>query len=336
MNSSRIKKFALGLIVALPAMLALDVVQFLAVLQLVDAHRAVAHTTGVLREVEGALSGLNSAETATRGYIITGREEYQGIYQSAVSEARAALRRLTQLTAGGARQQERLRRLEPLVASRMDLLKQTFESRRQREFSIEKQRPAEAEGQRLMVGIRKVIDDMKVEEEALLQKRDAAARTSVRKTIFVLTFVAALALWLVALAALLVYRRAAEQRWAGVERRMHTRVLATMPLGVCLTDENGIIFYTNPAEDAMFGYEPYELIGKDVTTLSGYTQGERGQVFDDIGSKVQRGETWMGELTSRRKDGSTFPCFLRVNAVDLPERLYRVFLHEDVTQQKRT
>ena len=55
-----------------------------------------------------------------------------------------------------------------------------------------------------------------------------------------------------------------------------------MTEGVTLSDEQGMICYTNPAEDAMFGYEPGELSGQHVTILNTY-----GHVFETSGDRVR-------------------------------------------------
>jgi len=55
-----------------------------------------------------------------------------------------------------------------------------------------------------------------------------------------------------------------------VEEALKTRarILENMVEGVNVSDKNGIIFFTNPAFDAMFGYERGELIGKHVSILN--------------------------------------------------------------------
>ena len=41
-----------------------------------------------------------------------------------------------------------------------------------------------------------------------------------------------------------------------------------MAEGVAVTDQRGDIIYTNPALDAMFGYEPGELLGRHSNILN--------------------------------------------------------------------
>jgi PAS domain-containing protein len=43
---------------------------------------------------------------------------------------------------------------------------------------------------------------------------------------------------------------------------MHYRVLDMMAEGVTVSDEDGIIQYTNAAEEKMFGYDRGELLGR--------------------------------------------------------------------------
>jgi PAS domain S-box-containing protein len=47
-------------------------------------------------------------------------------------------------------------------------------------------------------------------------------------------------------------------------------ILQAMTEGVSLSTEDGIIVYANPAEEAMFGYGPGELIGCHVSVQNAY------------------------------------------------------------------
>jgi PAS domain S-box-containing protein len=59
--------------------------------------------------------------------------------------------------------------------------------------------------------------------------------------------------------------------------RMQARVLANMSEGVCLADEDGVIVYTNRAEDRIFGYATGELKGQHMGCLM-VESGESGQI----------------------------------------------------------
>src|ERR1700693_4419381 len=74
----------------------------------IKASRWVSHTHEVLAELEATLSAVADAQTATRGYIITGQESFLTPYQTAAPEVRAHLDRLKSLTADNPDQQHRL------------------------------------------------------------------------------------------------------------------------------------------------------------------------------------------------------------------------------------
>ena len=46
------------------------------------------------------------------------------------------------------------------------------------------------------------------------------------------------------------------------------RAFETMQIGLTITDTQGVILYSNPAEAMMHGYEVKELIGQDVRILA--------------------------------------------------------------------
>ena len=53
-----------------------------------------------------------------------------------------------------------------------------------------------------------------------------------------------------------------------------TRGLESMAEGVTVTDADGTIIYANPAFDAMFGYQPGELIGQPIARLNDFSTAE--------------------------------------------------------------
>src|SRR5215218_2827417 len=61
-----------------------------------------------------------------------------------------------------------------------------------------------------------------------------------------------------------VIRETTESRSALEALRMHMRILESMSEGVSVSNEDGVIVYTNAAEDRMFGYAPGELVGQNV------------------------------------------------------------------------
>jgi PAS domain S-box-containing protein len=115
--------------------------------------------------------------------------------------------------------------------------------------------------------------------------------------------------------------------------QLHARVLENMTEGVSLSDESGVIVWTNPAEDRMFGYEPGELLGRHVTEQNAYPPAENERVVREVMDTVRRTGEWRGQWHNRRKDGSTFITEATITAVPRSEQLLWVCVQRDITER---
>lgn len=78
------------------------------------------HTLEVLLETNHVATSVLQVQTATRGYLLTGRETLVEPIRNEYEDARKHLRRAIQLTVDNPSQQERLRRLEATLTAWMD------------------------------------------------------------------------------------------------------------------------------------------------------------------------------------------------------------------------
>lgn len=69
---------------------------------------------------------------------------------------------------------------------------------------------------------------------------------------------------------------------------------------------DGIILYSNPAFEKMFGYEQGEMIGKHVSIVNAPTDASPVEVFLEIEKLIKQTGSWKGEVLNIRKNGSTF------------------------------
>jgi PAS domain S-box-containing protein len=112
------------------------------------------------------------------------------------------------------------------------------------------------------------------------------------------------------------------------------QVLDSMVEGVSVSTAEGIIVYTNPAEDAMFGYAPGELVGRHVTVQNDYPPEENERVVADVIQTLRERSHWEGEFRNRRKDGTVFHTHARITRIDVRGVPYWVCVQEDVTERK--
>src|SRR3990170_348720 len=109
------------------------------------------------------------------------------------------------------------------------------------------------------------------------------------------------------------------------------KAVETMQLGVTITDTDGRILYTNPADAKMHGYAVQELMGQDARV---FAPGAAGKPLNR--EDLMRMTSWRRETTNARKDGSAFPCHLMSDVVrDRDGELVGVVTAcEDITQRQ--
>lgn len=114
-------------------------------------------------------------------------------------------------------------------------------------------------------------------------------------------------------------------------------VIETVIDGIITIDDKGIIETVNPAAARLFGYEPEEVVGKNIKNLmpSPYRQQHDGYI-ERYKSSGEAKIIGIGrEVTGMRKDGSTFPMRLAVSEVFLEDkRIFTGIIHDlsDVKQ----
>lgn len=111
-------------------------------------------------------------------------------------------------------------------------------------------------------------------------------------------------------------------------------VLESMAEGVNVSNDKGVILYTNPAFDAMFGYNQNELIGKHVSELTAYSQEKNTEMYQEINQVLDEQKAWAGEFSNKRKDGTIFYTEARISAVKLRGKRCLISVQNDSTQRR--
>jgi len=129
----------------------------------------VDHTREVIRNTDEIRAYLKDAESAQRGYILTGQEPYLETYEAAVAKLPSALSALQRLTADNSSQQERLHEFEPLLNERIAGMAETVAARQQLGFEAAAKIIATGQGKNLMDHIQQLQQEIEQEEYRLLQ-----------------------------------------------------------------------------------------------------------------------------------------------------------------------
>ena len=115
-------------------------------------------------------------------------------------------------------------------------------------------------------------------------------------------------------------------------------ILDTVPEGMIVIDERGVMQYFSTAAERLFGYEPQEAIGHNVKMLmpSPYREGHDAYL-DRYRRTGERRIIGIGRVVvGMRKDGSTFPMELAVGEMRSADRRYFTGFIRDLTERQKT
>src|ERR1700722_3753916 len=125
-------RLLVGFGVGLSAFLTLSMVSWKSAGQLAETTDWVRHTYEVLAKLQKVNSDVIGVETAVRGFVITGQDDYLAPYHDALRDERDDVQMLGRLTADNPRQQRRLITLEDLISQRLAFSEETLDLQRQR------------------------------------------------------------------------------------------------------------------------------------------------------------------------------------------------------------
>jgi signal transduction histidine kinase len=178
---------------------------------------SMAHTQEVLHGIQELLTLITDAETAQRGFVLTGQEEYLAPYAGARRLYPASLRNLRALISDNPAQLERLDRFQRAADQKLALLGLGPDMRQNAEMlraSIER-----GDGKRLMDQIRAEAGEMMGVERELLARRAAETSDSADFTRAVIVSGFALAIGLILLSYLLLRQESEERARAQAQVR---------------------------------------------------------------------------------------------------------------------
>jgi PAS domain S-box-containing protein len=114
-------------------------------------------------------------------------------------------------------------------------------------------------------------------------------------------------------------------------------VVETAVDGIITIDERGVIDSFNSAAEIVFGYEPEEVIGRNISMLMPEPHSSIHDRY--INNYIRTGHRRIigigREVVGRRKDGSLFPMDLAVSEIRLGERRLFTGIIRDLTERKR-
>jgi len=259
------------LIVASAMVIAIGLLSF----QSSDSRRTAASELNTSREIREAtddlLSLLTDAETAERGYILTGKEMYLDPYKQATSAIPAVLARLNAATPRRSGQAERIAALEPVLAAKLQGLAQTIDVRRSQGMAPAAEIVDSGRGKALMDDIRARCAVIRNLSESRTREFAAIAEQSSRRLTYVSTVGSAILLAFIALSAVTILTGLAQRerlyREAAASAEFLAVTLNSIGDAVIATDAAARITLINPVAQELTGWTEQEALGTAITEV---------------------------------------------------------------------
>jgi len=117
--------------------------------------------------------------------------------------------------------------------------------------------------------------------------------------------------------------------------RLQLTALQAAPVGIVVTDPEGIIEWANPRALELTGYDEGELVGAHTRMLGSGRQG--ADFYRSLWETITDGRPWSGELINRRKGGSEYREAMSITPVIGPRGAIEHFVaaKRDITEQAR-
>ena len=360
-------KIRVGFALALAVLVVIAGMSYFSLVRLHEDRMLVDHTYQVIASLRLVPATFADARAATRGYIITGDEEFLQRLQRALADVDTEMQNLRSLTSDNAVQQRRLDTLEGIIAQRLELIRRAVEVRRREGFAAAQQIVASHKGEQFHERIVAVVAEMEATEQNLLQQRDARARRAgtIARTIIITGI--ALAFVFVAVALFMISqdfvgsRRAhaalqeahdllearVQQRTAELARTneaLHdseTRlagIINSAMDAIITVDEHQRIVLFNPAAEKMFGRRATEVIGQPLDQfIPERFRAAHAQHHRDFGQTglTRRHMQDLGSISGVRANGEEFPIEASISKVDLGGRKLFTAILRDITERKR-
>lgn len=306
-----------------------------------EAALQVSHTKEVLERLAKAKGDTLLIESLTRGYIISGDAEQLAERDAVISEREKSLRRIKELTANNARQQERWMQLREAADARLAVSDRAVQIRATEGFDAARVFSVTAPVRETRERYFRVLHEMEEDEIQRLEKHGADWLRVRNMAVATGALTSLILIALLSTTFFLIRRqfRATEATRRALElaNARIGAILDTVAEGVITIDERGNVETLNPAAERVFGYAAAEVVGRNIKMLMPepyHSQHDKClEHYRTTGKARIIGIN--REVMGKRKDGSTFPMELAVSEMRLGGERHYTGIARDISERKQ-
>src|SRR5690606_30127202 len=257
MRWSTADKVNAGFVAALGVVTIIGVASITSIQRFAATTRDVSVTHRTLTELQSVLSDLAHAESAQRGYLITGNESYLASIEALTGSSIRQIHTLRETTSADDDQQYRLGLLGGLVADRLRLLHEVTAVRRAEGIDAAANLVREGGGRAIMDSIRVLARDFEQTELDRLAARSRSATINGRIAAAIIAAGGIFAFLVVLASGALIRRDYTERRRAEFALRESETLLSqfmeNLPIGVIVVDSTWRPRFANNAAVDILG-----------------------------------------------------------------------------------
>ncbi|ARV63323.1 histidine kinase [Nostocales cyanobacterium HT-58-2] len=230
------------------------------------------HTYKVLATLDEVDDGLLSVESGRRGYILTGKADYLKTYTADKQKVFQSLKALRFLIKDNPNQQRRLDVLEPLTAQRFASMEYSINLYKQNKLDLATQIALTNNQKTILEQLLVIRQDMKAEENSLLQRRILLTDYSVNRIILVISIGYCLSLILFIVVYWLLQKQIRINKTLSEEvlrldqqaaKAKLANILESITDAFIALDRNWCYTYVNQKAGELLNRYPEDLIGKN-------------------------------------------------------------------------
>jgi PAS domain S-box-containing protein len=291
------------------------------------------HTHEVLSNIHDLLLSMESIESSSREFVLTGKESALEPYYVSMQKAEEDREAIRNLTLDNAVQQRQLVVVAKLAAENIQHADNLIQLRRSQGLEAAMAAMGSGPDDQIKVDFQAAVDKLQNEEQRLRALRSSKAeRYSSQSKIFLIVGTL-LGILIVTAAGWSTARDTAKREVAEAKFR---GLLEAAPDGMVVVNRDGEIVLLNAQAEKHFGYRRDELLGQKVKRIIPEGFAER-LIADGTRTAAEALEQQIGtgiELYGQRKNGSQFPIEIMLSPMESPEGMLVTAAIRDITTRR--
>jgi PAS domain S-box-containing protein len=342
MRFSTADKVNTGFAIALGIVLVIGISSIASIQRFLAVSGEMGRTNATILELHGMLVRLVDAESAQRGFVLTGDEADLEPFHRASATVPRELARLADASRADTAQWRRLSALAELAALRLDLMATVIRARREGGLDAATAIIAPGGGKEAMDSIRVIASAVQRAELQRLTARNTSAEARARLALVIIASGSIFAFLVVLGATMLIRRDYTERRRAEQALRdsetLLSQFMENLPIGVLVVDAQWQPRFTNNAAVQILGMSVLVDIEHSPLSLLRASDGNPCPTAEWPLNRALAGQTTTIDDAAVHVDGRTVP--LQVSAAPIYDAggriAYAIATFSDITDHRQT